>query len=427
MKTRRTGIAILLAGMFAFICMSSVALAVPPRASQAARAASRSNCPNLADLEAALKEHRETEQILQGRINDLEEAQKRLLALEDEQKKLLEQFKQPPAPTPSPAPQSGASFNWLLGGISIFTLALCVIFLLRLNRPKSIDELWGQEEPLSFEKSSPSFIDIASVAPASDTEPHRALPFVPALPDWDSASPELDSQSLKALLPGKNARNHDSTIELADLMLSFGRINSAAEALANFVENYPKEAFAPWLKLLEVYRANGQRTEFEKIAQKLNKTFNVWLVDWDNFTDTLAPIHSLETMPHIVERLQKLWGTRECQAYLQNLLRDTRDETRRGFPLAAIEDILCLSDILECCLGPYTGPLKTVAEGLQDIDAVTETESDVVTRIKSDAVTETESDVVTETEGDAVTETEGDVPQAAAEENNAETEENNAG
>jgi hypothetical protein len=375
MNTRRTGIAVLLAGMLAVICLSSDAWATPPRASsQTARPAPQGNCPNAADFEAVLKDYKETEQKLQASLHDLEDVQEKLLELEEEQKRLLGQIN---SPLPEPPPSS--SFDWILGGVTIFTLALCIIFLLRMNRPKNIGEYHMQEEPSGFEKTSlPSFVDHTLLPPAARTgaEPHQAHPFVPALPDWDSASPELDSQSLKALLPEKNSQNRNSTIELAEIMLSFGRINSAAEALANFIENYPKEAFAPWLKLLEVYRANGQRTEFDKIAQKLNKTFNVWMVDWDNFTDALTPVLNLETMPHIVGRLQKLWGTRECQAYLQHLLRDTRDETRRGFPLAAIEDILCLNDILEYHLGPYTGPANIFNNDLQDIDPVTETEGD---------------------------------------------------
>ncbi|MDR2015488.1 MAG: hypothetical protein LBP99_07715 [Azoarcus sp.] len=330
----------------------------------------------MADFEAALEEHRETEQILQARVRALEEAQKKLLGLEEEQKRLLEQFRLFPSSPLPPPPKPDTSLNWILGGVCVFVLALCVILLLRINRPKIVDESKAREELACPEKtSSSSLVGLTPPAPAlwTSPEPRQGCPFVPALPDWDSASPALD---LKAMLPEKNARNQDSTIELAEIMLSFGRINSAAEALTSFIENYPKEAFAPWLKLLEVYRFNGQRTEFDKIARKLNKTFNVWTVDWDNFTDALAPVLNLETMPHIVECLQKLWGTRECQAYLQHLLRDTRDETRRGFPLAAIEDILCLNDILEHHLGPYTGPISAFGNDLQDYRSVTETEDD---------------------------------------------------
>ncbi|MDR2925339.1 MAG: hypothetical protein LBU76_05250 [Azoarcus sp.] len=353
MNTRRTGITFLLAGLFAVVCLHSDAFAAP-RASQTRHAPPPSDS-SVANIETILKDYKENEQKLQNRIRDLEEAQQKLLErtvtqsderenlqklqarifdLENERAQLLEQS------------QSDVSFNWLLGGASLFTLALCVILLLRMNRPKTGIGSWPQPEP-----TAP-----AEVFPAPATEPAAPSQPFSTLPDWDTASPALNLQSLKSLAAKGGTPYRSPAIELAEIMLSYGRVNSAAEALANYIETSPKGAFAPWLKLLEVYRANGQRSEFDKIAHNLNKTFNVWTVDWDNFSDSLAPSHGLDAMPHIMSRLQKLWDTRECQAYLQYLLRDTRSETRQGFSLAAIDDILCLSDVLESHLGPYTGP-----------------------------------------------------------------------
>jgi TolA-binding protein len=386
MNTRR--IAILLVGMFfAFLCLPSGTLAVPSRASpQGVRSAG--NDQSVAAIEAALEKHREAEEYLQRRINELEKAQRTLLeqitqetttgnpvAVQELQARIRE-LEEELEGRRRPPPQSNASFNWILGGAAFFTLALCVILLLRMQRPKPFDDSWMQAEPGILERTFSPPLDLGSSAPATvtGTEPSQEHSIASVLPDWDSASPALDVQRLKSLAEEENVRNRDSTIELAELMLSFGRINSAAEALENFIENNPKEAFAPWLKLLEVYRANGQRTEFDKIARKLNKTFNVWMVDWDNFDDVLAPAHGLETMTHIVKRLRELWGTRECQAYLQYLQRDTRDETRRGFPLAAFDDVLCLNDILEQRLGPYTGPVNTFDHDLLHAAPLTETE-----------------------------------------------------
>jgi len=367
--------AIFLAGIFAAVCLSSSALATPPSGAraQAAHAASQNNCPNVADIEAALQRQKEIEEGLQSRIHDLEEMQGKLIALitqpELEAPRHLE-------PTPSP----GASPNWMLGGAVVFTLALCVVLLLRVRKPEVVYESRAREAPtVLFDPAPPPPSDNPAppVAEAeAETEPPPVHPDVPALPEWDPASPALDFQSLKALVAKENIRRHDSAIELAEIMLSFGRINSAAEALSNFIESNPKEAFAPWIKLLDVYRTHGQRAEFDRIAQKLNRTFNVWTVNWDNFRDTLAPARGLESMTRIVERLRELWGTRECQAYLQSLLRDTRDETRQGFPLAAIDDILCLNDILEQRLGPYIEPNAAFRNGALDTAPPTETETE---------------------------------------------------
>ncbi|MCL1825670.1 MAG: hypothetical protein FWG26_06960 [Betaproteobacteria bacterium] len=385
MTTRR--IIVLLAGILAFFCLPLISSAAPPKASsRTVRPAHQNSAPAVMNIEAEINEYRGAEQELNSQIDELrtellerapqtlsgeheliQRLQARIHELEKERKELQKRLEQP---------RSNASLNWVLGGAAFFTLALCVILLLRMNRTKTFDEPWAQEEPAALEEASSSPFGLAPSVPATATEaePPRAHPAIPTLPDWDSASPALDLQSLKALAAEENIEDRDSTIELAEIMLSFGRINSAAEALSNFIENNPKEAFVPWLKLLEVYRANGQRTEFDKIAAKLNKTFNIWTVDWDNFSDALIPLHGLETTMHVVKRLQELWGTRECQAYLQYLLRDTRDETRRGFSLAAIDDILCLSDILEQCLGPYTGPSSAFDSDLLSASPLTETE-----------------------------------------------------
>lgn len=127
---------------------------------------------------------------------------------------------------------------------------------------------------------------------------------------------------------------HKSAVELAEIMMSFGRVQGAAETLAEFVRSNPREAVAPWLKLLEVYRAAGLRAEFETIAGELNKTFNVITVGWSNYESLRDARASLEDLPHISETIQKSWGTSVCQRYLQHLLHDNRDGTRQGFPIS---------------------------------------------------------------------------------------------
>ena len=375
------------------------------------------------ESEKAQKRLREAQNRLQ-QLKELEEEQKRLReqvkeaqsrakASEGEQKRLLEQLEaqtvappaepEPPpvesAPPPPPPPDPVArnvesrptsTLNWLLIGTTVFSLSLCIILLLRIRRTELVpDNLHETDTVASAPETETALIESETALPA--TEPaarppaHPFVPTLPILPDWDPASPALDVQAMKVLTPVEHVLNHDSTIELAEIMLSFGRVNSAAEALTGFIENNPKEAFMPWLKLLEVYRASGQHVEFNKIAQKLNKTFNVWMVDWDNFNDARNPAHSLEAMPHIMARLQQLWGTRECQAYLQYLLRDTRDETRRGFPLASVSDILCLNDILEYTLGPYTGPVNAFDDSPLDNAPLTETEGEGLIMLERDS------------------------------------------
>jgi hypothetical protein len=58
------------------------------------------------------------------------------------------------------------------------------------------------------------------------------------------------------------------------------------------------------------------------------------------------PRHVLERQfPHVVERLVLLWNRRECGDYLRSLLVTEQGESRRGFPLALIEDLLMLDAV----------------------------------------------------------------------------------
>ena len=148
----------------------------------------------------------------------------------------------------------------------------------------------------------------------------------------------------------------DSAIELANIMLSFGRVQGAADTLTEFIHRHPKQAVTPWLKLLEVYRAAGMRAEFEELTRRLHQTFNVREVAWEDYAlSRLSPI-SLEALPHIMRQVARLWGTRSCQVYLQSLLRDNRGGKREGLPLAVVDDILLLSAMLDLDLGPLPLP-----------------------------------------------------------------------
>lgn len=56
-----------------------------------------------------------------------------------------------------------------------------------------------------------------------------------------------------------------------------------------------------------------------------------------------------KSFPHIGHKLKLLWGHKECAELLHNLLTDTRDGTRQGFPKpisSALFKLLALHDNL---------------------------------------------------------------------------------
>ena len=246
----------------------------------------------------------------------------------------------PPAPAHSP---SQANDVYLFAGLGLAALLLAGLLLRRRH---------GEQRAADLR------------APATPA-PHTAL-NTGMIAEARSGDVVIDTAAeRRARGPGANGEatgdpvvveEHKSAVELADIMISFGRVQGAAETLAEFIRGNPREAVTPWLKLLEVYRAAGLRAEFETIAGELNKTFNVTAVNWDNYQTLRAASTSLEDLPHIAETLQRSWRTTACQRYLQQLLRDNRDGTRVGFPFTVIDEILTLSAILEEELGPCPRP-----------------------------------------------------------------------
>ena len=146
-------------------------------------------------------------------------------------------------------------------------------------------------------------------------------------------------------------------MELADIMLSFGRVKGAAQALQEYIDNNPQEALQPWIRLMEVYRMAGMRDEFEAVSRNLNQHFNVAIQHWGEQADSEVAAESdqpvapqatgLEDIPRLMNMVVELWGEGDVVGYLYQLLRDNRGGGRQGFTLPVVDDIMFLIELKE--------------------------------------------------------------------------------
>lgn len=174
---------------------------------------------------------------------------------------------------------------------------------------------------------------------ASDTAPAQG----PRLVSSQTSIP-IDQSAQSA--NEEEAPSHEHVLELAEIMMSFGRAEGAAQTLSDFLRDYPKESLVPWLKLLDLYHKGGRRGEYDDLAPKLNRAFNVKVPQWEEFTGPITS-ESVEQFAHIMARVNATWPGQDCLDYLTELLRDNRAGTRVGFPLGVIDDILLLKSMLE--------------------------------------------------------------------------------
>lgn len=151
-------------------------------------------------------------------------------------------------------------------------------------------------------------------------------------------------------------QSNEPTLQLAEIMLSMGLDQGAAQALLEYIESHPRQAVYHWLKLLGIYRKKGLQQEFTDTAAKLRQFFNIQADQWDRSSDSEE--RSLEKFTRVSVQIQQLWlQPDQCLGYLRNLLEDNRDGARAGFPQAVAEEILFLIEII--LENPVTNALHT--------------------------------------------------------------------
>lgn len=190
----------------------------------------------------------------------------------------------------------------------------------------------------------------------------------PAVAKSASLSEPLDSVLSVSATTLDEHFEANPVMELADIMLSFGRVKGAAQALQEYIDNNPQEALQPWIRLMDVYRMAGMKSEFEAVSRNLNQNFNVEVQQWsaapgaDKTLDLVleddepqevpaVPVapkpECLEDMPRLMNTVCDLWGTGDVVGYLYQLLRDNRGGQRVGFALPVVEEILFLIELKE--------------------------------------------------------------------------------
>ncbi|MDQ5902579.1 MAG: hypothetical protein QG672_165 [Pseudomonadota bacterium] len=248
-------------------------------------------------------------------------------------------IKEVPAPPPAPVVDTSSDESVWIYYLGVAAAALLLVWLVLRRRRVVAGEQQDFEmaQTVLLEHPVPVNSVVIPVSSSKSAEPlpaskAPAMPPVPVEPEMADANPVM---------------------ELAEIMLSFGRIQGAAQTLQEYIEANPKEALQPWVKLLDIYRTGDMHTEFDELAQKLNKNFNVEVQHWERpaapvveTEEQLPKATTLEELPHICTQVIARWGLPDCLDYLHQLLRDNRGGQRSGFTLPVVQEILLLIDIL---------------------------------------------------------------------------------
>ena len=181
-------------------------------------------------------------------------------------------------------------------------------------------------------------------------EPHSRSPLGMPPPVRPPQRPDHAPVAVAPVVAAKPAESEDQNdaLEVAEIMRSMGFGNNDAQAITEQIRNEPMQALRHWLKLLDVYRKNGQREEFERSAEELLMNYNVRPADWNAHQDESQ---SIEDYAHLMARIVELWGKPDCLVFMQQLLDDNREGARSGFPQAVAEELLLLTSVMSEAFG----------------------------------------------------------------------------
>ncbi|MGB9354072.1 MAG: hypothetical protein WCB21_00890, partial [Azonexus sp.] len=256
----------------------------------------------------------------------------------------------PPEPPPATTGESGwlgVLLSALAGGI----VASAIVHLLGRRREHRMEE----ELPLAIsghqQRAEPAHHDPAPTLPPILQATSRGATKADKGPGSEIHHDSFSKAPNDLRAVDVRFNEDDSAIALAEIMLTFGRVQGAAETLARHIEESSPKNPRPWLMLLDLYRRSGMRDEYTKLLPAVRRNFNLDVPAWQDLETTVSGLRSLEDFEHVAGRVKATWGTQEGMDYLYDLVHDNRDGQRSGFPLEVVEEIVLLMLVLEEAYG----------------------------------------------------------------------------
>ena len=104
-------------------------------------------------------------------------------------------------------------------------------------------------------------------------------------PQIVSPKPKRPKTPLGATVTATNAVVDDPEeierpVEMADIMLAYGQAQSAIDVLKGFIDAHPAKSFKTAMRLLELYKQENMRMEFEELATQVSRQHGCSPMHW---------------------------------------------------------------------------------------------------------------------------------------------------
>lgn len=162
----------------------------------------------------------------------------------------------------------------------------------------------------------------------------------------DTIGNSLSGSNSGAVMLTENANDeHENILENADVFIEHGRPALAIQLLQNHLSDFPSESPKIWLKLLSLIASEGTQTEYDQAVSDCKQFFNIKM---PSFAETSADDNSsIEDSPHILARLEGVWGTQYAVGFLNDLIYNQQSQPREGFSRGTFEELFFLKQVAE--------------------------------------------------------------------------------
>lgn len=145
---------------------------------------------------------------------------------------------------------------------------------------------------------------------------------------------------------GIEEESQNTEADKAKIVSPTEQFDVSVQMLKSHIEQNPGDSPVPWLLLLDLLHRKGNAKEYEQTRRECKKHFNVNTPAYKKI-EAVPNRQGIESYPHIMNKLIRLWPGDEASTYLNALLHDSRDGSRVGFDLATYHDIALLRSLLE--------------------------------------------------------------------------------
>lgn len=218
-----------------------------------------------------------------------------------------------------------------------------------------------QHDPLFMANSTLEPIERASPQPVPKPQTQNILNkgTTAKTESAESRRPEEMADTHLNLADSEPQNQPGSVVEVS---LTQDDLSLAIQLLEEGIQQNPQANPASWLTLLDFLQRVGDTARYVQVRDKFKQLFNMNIPDPTHAQLAQGRV-GLESYPHVLSELLRLWPTTNTAPYLESLLRDTRGGTRTGFDLQSFQEIHFLLDILK-----FGGiPVDSTALGFSDI------------------------------------------------------------